>query len=88
MLTFKEKKSYKANSFSVHPQIRLSHQIRQLEISLNGGYLYDFGGVFTLGGNKMINTISDESVSANWSGYRFMLNLGYCFRKSKPALLE
>jgi len=88
MLTFKEKKSYKANSFSVQPQIRLSHQIRQFEISLNGGYQYDFGGVFTLGGNKMINTITDESVSANWSGYRFMLNLGYCFRKSKPVLPE
>jgi len=88
MLTFKEKKSYSANSFSVQPQIRLSHQIRQFEISLNGGYLYDFGGVFTSGGNKMINTITNEQVSSNWSGYRFMLNLGYCFSKSKPVLPE
>lgn len=79
MLTFSEKRSFRSNSFTVLPQIRLSRQIKKFEIGLNGGYLYDFGGAYISGGEKLINTKTQEQVSNNWSGYRFMLNLGYCF---------
>lgn len=81
LMTETTKNSFTANSLSILPEIKIAYSVKQFELSINTGYLYDFGADFlTSNGTEIIKTSnSKQKISSNWSGYRFSLNLGYCF---------
>jgi hypothetical protein len=72
---------FKSNSFSVLPELKIARKIKMFEVSLNAGYMYDFEAPYTLsnGNGKLKNSETNKEIRNNWSGYRFSLNLGYCF---------
>lgn len=81
LMTETTKDSYTANSLSVHPEIKIAYSLKRFELSVNTGYLYDFGANFlAFDGRGLINNSnSGQKISSNWSGYRLALNLGYYF---------
>jgi hypothetical protein len=72
---------FKSNSISVLPELKIARRIKMFEISLNSGYMYDFEAPYTFsdGNGKLRNSETNKEIRNNWSGFRFSLNLGYCF---------